>query len=91
MQKQQLIFGIFLGFLVSFLGTIILLYSFTPFSALGDFKHIKQLGYLGKFVTLGSIPNLILFLIFVNNGKEYVARGILIATVITAAATLFMQ
>lgn len=91
MQKKHLLLGILIGFLVSFLGTVILLYSFTPFSGFSDFKYVKQLGYLGKFITLGSIPNLILFFVFINLRKDYIARGIVLATICTAAFTLFMQ
>jgi hypothetical protein len=91
MQKTHLAIGVIIGFIVSFLGTLLLLYSFTPFEGFGDFKYIKQLGYLGKFVTLGSIVNLLLFYIFLHKQKEYIARGILLATIIIAISTLFMQ
>ena len=51
---------------------------------------MRQAGMIGKVITLGSVPNLILFFILLKKNKDLMARGIILAMFILVIITLFL-
>ena len=78
-----------MGILVALLGSYLFIKLFTDFD-LSGIKIIKQYGYLGKVIALGTTLDLIVFTIFLKINKEFMARGVIFAVIILAISTLFI-
>lgn len=90
MNKLDLLIGIVLGFLASFIGSYLFIVLFTDFDFTTGLNTLRVQGSLGKLVTLGSILDLILFAVLLKLNKEMIARGVIIAVIILAVTTIFL-
>ncbi|MBF4494071.1 hypothetical protein IRZ83_08285 [Flavobacterium sp. JLP] len=89
MNKLDLLIGFVLGILTSLLGSYLFITFFTSFDV-SNIETIKQYGYLGKVITLGTVLDLILFLFLLKRNKEIMARGVVFAVIVLAISTLFI-
>ncbi len=90
MNKLDLLIGIVLGFLASFIGSYLFIVLFTDFDFTTGLNTLRMQGSLGKLITLGSILDLILFAVLLKINKEMIARGVIIAVIILAVTTIFL-
>jgi putative flippase GtrA len=90
MNKLDIIIGFVIGIVTSILGSYLFITFFTSFDISNGLETIKQYGYLGKIVTLGTILDLALFLILLKRNKEMMARGVVFAVIVLAITTLFI-
>jgi len=90
MNKLDLLIGIVLGFLASFIGSYLFIVLFTDFDFTTGLNTLRVQGSLGKLITLGSILDLILFAVLLKINKEMIARGVIIAVIILAVTTIFL-
>ena len=95
LNKKEVLFGLFCGFLANFLGmiiTIIVLFQETNSSNI--FKIINDSfldNSISKLISLGAILNLIMFFIFLKYDFEERAKGVLLATFIIAILTIYIN
>ena len=95
LNKKEVFFGLFSGFLANFLGmiiTIIVLFQETNSSNI--FKIINDSfldNSISKLISLGAILNLIVFFIFLKYDFEERAKGVLLATFIIAILTIYIN
>ncbi|MCV9929381.1 hypothetical protein OIU83_17080 [Flavobacterium sp. LS1R49] len=92
-NKKDLLIGFVIGLMASILGSYLFVRLFTDFdlsNGLESIKIIKNYGYLGKIITLGSILDLVAFGIFLKQNKEFRARGVVLAVIVLAILTLFI-
>lgn len=90
MDKKDLIIGFIAGIFTSILGSYLFIIFFTPFDFSTGFQTIRQYGYLGKVITLGTILDLVVFTVFLKTNKEFMARGVILAVIVLAISTLFI-
>jgi hypothetical protein len=90
MKATDLIAGLIIGIITALAGTFLFLALFTDFGFVKGISIMRQQGYLGKIITLGSILNLIVFFILLQKKKDGIARGVLLATIILALATIWV-
>jgi hypothetical protein len=90
MNKIDLIKGFIIGIIVSVIGSLLFITIFTDFDSITGFKTMKAQGYLGKIITLGSIPDLIVFGVLLKLNKEIMARGVILAVIMMTIFTLFI-
>lgn len=90
MKKTDLLIGMLLGFLATFIGVYVFFTFFTEYSFTDGVNGMKQQGYLGKVITLGAIANLLLFFGLLKLNKELMARGVVLATILLTVITLFV-
>ena len=95
LNKKDVFFGLFSGFLANFLGVIItIIVLFKETNSSNIFKIIND-SYLDnsitKLISLGAILNLIAFFIFLKYDYEERAKGVLLATFIIAILTLYIN
>lgn len=93
MLKDNLKYGIILGFLAPFIGMFgfyfwkFRIYSFKAFiMALGEQKSI-----LTSMVTFSLLVNAIVFTIFINTDKDHTAKGVFISTCLWAVAAIILK
>lgn len=61
----------------------------------GSFREFlatfQEMNMLSKVISLASIPNLLLFFIFIWTDRNFSARGVIFATLIVAAIMLVLK
>lgn len=90
MKKADLLIGIFIGLIGALVGTYVALHFFTKQGFVAGFELMKRAGMIGKVITLGSIPNLVLFFFLLKKNKDVMARGIVLAMFILIIVTLIL-
>ncbi len=89
-KKEMLI-----GFLVSIFATVCGLFLYIQYvSRFGFYETIEMLrqgGVIGAVIALAALPNLFVFFIFLKKNQDYRARGVLIATIVTAVLTFILK
>lgn len=89
MIKKEIIIGFTIGLLMNTIGFILCVFIFSALSSqeLSFTEMIKasaENDSLGSLITLGAMPNLIVFFLFLRKNNVYRARGVLLATLIAA-------
>lgn len=90
MNKLDILIGFILGIITSLIGSYLFIKLFTAFDLSNGLQTIKQYGYLGKVITLGTVLDLLLFLFLLKRNKEIMARGVVFAVIVLAISTLFI-
>lgn len=90
MNKKDFIIGFIIGILTSILGSLLFIKTFTSLDLSTGIQTIKQQGYLGKVITIGTTLDLAVFLILLNRNKEMMARGVILAVIVLAISTLII-
>jgi hypothetical protein len=91
MKKTDLLIGLLIGLIAAFVGSFLFIKSQTKYDLIEDFSILKNEGILGKVVALGAVLNIIIFFFLLKKNKELMARGVVLATIILAFYTLFIQ
>jgi len=90
MNKIDLLYGFFIGIVAALIGSYLFIVLFTEYNFSVSFQILKAQGQLGKVITLGAILNLIAFFTLLKLRKELMARGVILATIILAIATILI-
>ncbi len=90
MKKIDLLIGIIVGLIGALIGTYIALHFFTKQGFVEGFKIMKSAGIIGKVITLGSIPNLLIFFFLLNKNRDLMARGVVLAMFLLVILTLIL-
>ena len=90
MKKTDLLIGLVIGFVGAFIGTYIALHFFTKQGFVEGFRIMKEAGMIGKVITLGSIPNLVLFFLLLKKNKDLMARGVVLSMFLLVIITLIL-
>ncbi|MGO4822399.1 MULTISPECIES: hypothetical protein [unclassified Flavobacterium] len=90
MNKSAIILGVILGFVGTLFGSFLFIKLFTSFDFNNGIQTMKLQGTLGKLITLGSIPNLLIFAVLLKLNKEMMARGVILSIIIMAFVTMFV-
>ncbi|WP_309613440.1 hypothetical protein [Flavobacterium sp.] len=90
MNKKDIFIGFIIGIFIALLGSFLFIKLFTDFEISTGIKTIKQYGYLGKVIALGTTLDLIVFTVFLKTNKEFMARGVIFAVIVLAISTLFI-
>lgn len=89
-KKDNLVFGLLLGFLAPLLGFSI--YYFMRFSlfSINDFVHVlmMQKSLLSGIVSIALLANAVVFTLYINTHKDKTAKGIFMATCVYALVAL---
>jgi hypothetical protein len=90
MNKKDMLIGFIIGIFTSLLGSYLFITFFTKFDISTGFQTIREQGYLGKVITLGTILDLAVFLILLKRNQEMMARGVILAVIVLAISTLLI-
>ncbi|MEC5164995.1 hypothetical protein RCH18_000718 [Flavobacterium sp. PL11] len=89
MNKIDLLFGFLLGICTAAIGAYLFIIIFTDFTFIYGIQILKYQGNLGKIITLGAIPMLLLFGVLLKFNREMMARGVVLAVIALAILTIF--
>lgn len=88
---KELLVGAVVGLIANTFGVLLFFWLLIDGSIENNLADAYRLGNLGKIIAIGAIPNLAVFFLFLKNKRIYRARGVLLVTMLTAIAILFLN
>jgi hypothetical protein len=89
--KKELTIGFLVGVIANAIGTVLYILLFSDMGIQETFQAAVQQGHVGSLLALGAILNLIAFFLFLRIRRDNRAKGVLIATILTALAILYYK
>ena len=87
--KSNILTGLVIGFIANVIGMLLYVLIFVSGDLNDVYYKIDQFNLAGKIIALGAAANFLPFFILLNKNKIYMARGVVIAMIISALITLF--
>lgn len=91
MYKLHILIGFLVGLFSNLAGMFLYVFFFTKY----EFEEALQISYyddfLGKIIALGAVLNFLPFFVFLKKKEDYKARGVLLATIISAFSILIIK
>ncbi len=91
MIKKEILIGFIVGIIANTIGTLLYILIFSDFGIVETYQAAVQQGYVGSLLALGAILNLVAFFGFLKIRRDYRARGVMIATLLTAMLILYYK
>ncbi len=89
--KKEIIIGFLVGIIANTLGTLLYIVLFSELSILETFRAAVEQEHIGSILALGAILNLVVFFLFLRIKRDYRAKGVMIATLLTALLILYYK
>ncbi len=89
--KKEVIIGFAVGIIANAIGTLLYILLFSDFGIKETFEIADAQGYLGSLLALGAILNLVAFFAFLRLRRDQRAKGVLVATLLTALIILYYK
>ena len=91
MHKKELLIGFAVGLIANTIGTLLYILLFSDLGISETFEAAVTQGHIGSLLALGAILNLVAFFLFLRIRRDNRAKGVLIATILTALAILYYK
>lgn len=91
MNKKEVLIGFVVGIIANTIGTLLYILLFSDFGIVETFKAAIAQEHIGSLLALGAILNLVAFFGFLRLKRDYRARGVMIATILTAMIILYYK
>ncbi len=90
-SRKEVFIGFIVGLIANSFGTLLYILIFSDLGIMDTFRAAITQGHLGSLLALGAILNLVAFFGFLRIKREHRARGVMIATLLTALIILFYK
>ena len=90
-MKKDILIGFLVALVATFCGFFIYIEFVSKLPIDESMELLKNGNLLGKVLTLGAIPNLFVFAVFIKKKQDNRAKGVLIATILIAITTLILK
>ncbi len=90
-RTKEIAIGFIVGGIANTFGTLLYILLFSDLSIAATFEAAIAQGYFGSLLALGAILNLVAFFGFLRLKRDYRARGVMIATLLTAVIILIYK
>ncbi|MEA1787690.1 hypothetical protein U1E44_16430 [Arenibacter sp. GZD96] len=91
MVKRELGIGLAVGLIANTLGTLLYILLFSDMGIAETYRAAVAQDHVGSLLALGAILNLAAFFGFLKLKRDHRARGVLLATIITALLILYYK
>ena len=91
MHKKELLIGFVVGIIANTIGTLLYILLFSDLGITETFQAAVQQGHIGSLLALGAILNLVAFFMFLRIRRDNRAKGVLIATILTALLIMYYK
>ncbi|MDO6738235.1 hypothetical protein [Wenyingzhuangia sp. 2_MG-2023] len=89
---KQILIGTVLGLVVSAIGAVLYVTIMFPKQSIENvFVKLFESGLITKVITLGTLPNVLVFHLLIKRNQIYKARGVLMAVVLLALFFAFLK
>lgn len=89
--KKEILIGFIVGIIANTFGTLLYIILFSDLGIVETFKAAVAQEHIGSLLALGAILNLVAFFGFLRIKRDYRARGVMIATILTALVILYYK
>ncbi len=89
--KKEVITGFVVGIIANVIGTLLYILLFSDMGITETFEAAQSQGYIGSLLALGAILNLLAFFAFLRIRRDQRAKGVLVATLLTALIILYYK
>ena len=89
--KKEILIGLIVGIIANTIGTLLYILIFSDLSVSETYKAAVAQEHVGSLLALGAVLNLIAFFGFLRIKRDNRAKGVLIATILTAFAILYYK
>ncbi len=89
--KKEILIGFVVGLIANTVGTLLYILLFSEFNIIETFQAAIEQEHIGSLLALGAILNLVAFFGFLRLKRDNRAKGVLLATVITALVILYYK
>ncbi len=90
-NKKEVIIGFAVGLIANAIGTLLYILLFSEMGITETFEAAEAQGYVGSLLALGAILNLVAFFAFLRLRRDQRAKGVLVATLLTALIILYYK
>ena len=91
MNKKEILIGFVVGLIANSIGTLLYIVIFSKLSILETYQAAVSEGHIGSLLALGAVLNLAAFFLFLKLKRDLRARGVLIATLLTALLIMYYK
>jgi len=91
MNKKDILIGFIIGLIANAIGTILYIVLFSDYGIKETYEVAVQQGHIGSLLALGAVLNLVAFFGFLRIRQDERAKGVLIATVLTALVIVYYK
>lgn len=90
-KKKEIAIGFAVGVIANTIGTLLYIVLFSDMDIANTIKAAKEQDHMGSLLALGAILNLLAFFGFLKIRRDQRAKGVLIATLLTALIILYFK
>ena len=90
-NKKEIAIGFVVGIIANTIGTLLYILLFSDMGIQETIDAAIQQDHMGSLLALGAILNLVAFFGFLKLRRDHRARGVLIATLLTALIILYYK
>jgi hypothetical protein len=91
MNKKEIAIGFIVGIIANTLGTLLYIVLFSDLGISDTLGAAVEQGHIGSLLALGAILNLFAFFGFLRLKRDQRAKGVMLATLITALIILYYK
>lgn len=88
---QKIVIGFLLSIFTTLAGSYVYLELATPEGFEKSWKMMIEGGLQSVVLSLGAIPNLLLFFVFIKRREDYKAKGVLIGVLLAALIVVYFR
>ncbi|SEK79565.1 hypothetical protein SAMN04488008_102180 [Maribacter orientalis] len=89
--KKEILIGLIVGIIANTIGTLLYILIFSDLSVSETYKAAVAQEHVGSLLALGAVLNLIAFFGFLRIKRDNRAKGVLLATILTAFIILYYK
>lgn len=90
-NKKEIIMGFIVGLIANTFGTLLYILLFSDLGIVDTFNAAIDQGHIGSLLALGAILNLVAFFGFLRIKRDQRAKGVMLATLVTALVILLYK
>ena len=90
-NRKEILIGFIVGIIANTFGTLLYILMFSDLGIVDTFNAAVAQGHVGSLLALGAILNLIAFFGFLRIKRDLRARGVMLATLVTAMVILLYK
>jgi hypothetical protein len=89
--KREILIGFLVSLFATACGVFLYLQYFSKYGFDGTLTMIKEGNLYGQVLALAALPNIFVFFIYIKKKLDYRARGVLLASILTALTTFVLR
>ena len=90
-NRKEVLIGFAVGVIANSLGTLGYILLFSDLGIVDTFDAAVTQGHVGSLLALGAILNLVAFFGFLRLKRDHRARGVMVATLLTALVIMYYK